>query len=288
MVGWMNARELGGDALTWMNRLPPEVRNRPATLIAMAECHAAQRNWGGMAAFLREPTWSADNHLRLGMLSLALRNDGKVTEATEEWSKALAVGGGHAETLTQLFRLAVGRGLRVEADETLWTLIHRYPLETWAYQALQNAYQARKDSVGMLRLAELMARQNPDNLLAKNNQAMLSLLLKTNLAQAHRLAEEVYSRAKANGSAVSTYAYSLHLQGKTLEALRLFESMDTATLAQPGVSAYYGLLLASSGDTARAERFLARIRPATLLPEEEVLFASRVPAVANPPSPNRP
>src|SRR5262249_8562084 len=89
----------------------------------------------------------------------------------------------------------------------------------------------------------------------------------------HELAREVYEKRKDNPSYASTYAYSLHLQKKTFEALKIMDQLKPEQLEQPAMAGYYGLMLAASGDKAKAKKYVelganARV----LLPEERELF----------------
>jgi hypothetical protein len=71
----------------------------------------------------------------------------------------------------------------------------------------------------------------------------------------------------------STYAFSLHLQKKDSEALRIMRQLNPADLGQPAVAGYYGLLLEASGSNALAQSYLDGSANAILLPEERTLFA---------------
>ena len=50
----------------------------------------------------------------------------------------------------------------------------------------------------------------------------------------------------------TTYAYSLHVRGKTKEAIATLETLKPETLEDPPVALYYGVILASGGQTNRA------------------------------------
>jgi Flp pilus assembly protein TadD len=104
----------------------------------------------------------------------------------------------------------------------------------------------------------------------------VELLLKTNLDQAHRLALETYSRSSTNASPdatiAATYAYSLHLQGRTSEGLAVLKKLPPDTLDRSPIALYYGLLLAASGNTNEAAKFLDIAGSAKLLPEEKTLL----------------
>ena len=73
---------------------------------------------------------------------------------------------------------------------------------------------------------------------------------------------------------VSTYAYSLHLQGRTEQGLAALERLKPGALEQQPVSLYYGLLLTAAGQKEKAARYLETAEKCRLLPEEAALLAA--------------
>jgi Flp pilus assembly protein TadD len=138
---------------------------------------------------------------------------------------------------------------------------------------LERLYFAGGDT---LKLSELYSRSlsfSPEDTGLKNNLAATSLLLKTNLTLAYRLAKEGYAQKPDDPLVASTYAYSLHLQGRTREGATAMEMLKSELLEQPSVSLYYGVLLSALGDTNRAAHFLMIAKnKGQLLPEEKYLL----------------
>ena len=89
--------------------------------------------------------------------------------------------------------------------------------------------------------------------------------------QAYRLAREVYEQEPKNVDYASTYAFSLCLQGDVKKALQVLAGFSEAELEQPQIAAYYGVMLANSGDFSRAAKFLDLGEKADLLLEERKL-----------------
>ena len=71
----------------------------------------------------------------------------------------------------------------------------------------------------------------------------------------------------------STYAYSLHLQGRTQEGLKLLEKLPGDKLRLPGVATYYGVMLTAAGQPAKAKTYLEIAGRSNLLQEEKTLVA---------------
>ncbi|HTL72056.1 MAG TPA: hypothetical protein VL863_02040, partial [bacterium] len=126
------------------------------------------------------------------------------------------------------------------------------------------------------KLYELYAAQFarlPQNLALKNNLAATALLLHTNLTQACQWAAEIYRQRPAEPVIVSTYAFALHEQGHDAEGMAALQKLSSAQLEQPSVALYYGVLLAATGDKAKARPFLALAeKGGQLLPEEKRLL----------------
>ena len=97
-----------------------------------------------------------------------------------------------------------------------------------------------------------MLEREATNAAVKNDLAMTSFLLKINLGQAHLLARQAFEQRPDHPSIASTYAYSLHLLGKTSQGLAVLEKFKPEQLESPGVAAYYGTLLAAAGQTDKA------------------------------------
>src|SRR5207245_10639857 len=115
-------------------------------------------------------------------------------------------------------------------------------------------------------------RTNPSDLVAKNNLAMLALLLNAQEFRPHHLAREVYQRAPTNANYASTYGFSLHVQNRSAEALKVFERLRPKQLEEPSVAGYYGMVLQATGNSQRAKKYLELAGKAPLLPEERKLL----------------
>ena len=91
------------------------------------------------------------------------------------------------------------------------------------------------------------AEAEPSNLSAKNNLAVLALLLNAVEHRPHVLAREVFESSPNNPFHASTYAYSLVMQKKSEEALEVLRRLPEEQLRRPEISGYYGLALRAAG-----------------------------------------
>jgi predicted Zn-dependent protease len=124
------------------------------------------------------------------------------------------------------------------------------------------------------KVSAAMASYDAKNFVAQNNLAATSLLLKLNLPKTHELAKEVYLQHPEEAIVTATYAYSLHLQGRTREGLAAIEKLKPDALEIPSVALYYAVLLAAVGETNKGSKYLEIAQGANLLPEEKALIAA--------------
>ena len=102
---------------------------------------------------------------------------------------------------------------------------------------------------------------------------MTALLLDAKELKPHDLAREVYEQAPTNSSFAATYAFSLYVQGKKTEALKVMQQLKPQDLESPSIAGYYGIILKATGGGAGAGIYLEKASKAALLPEERKLFA---------------
>ncbi len=156
-----------------------------------------------------------------------------------------------------------------ENTEVLKEIASEFPKEKWAVDQMVNKLYAAGNTRA---LGDLLAKTyagDPSDVRLKNNLANISLLRKADLDKAYRLAREAYDSSPENPFFISTYAYSLLLQNKPDEALKIVSSLKPEYLQIPSVAAYYGVVQAQSGHKDVAKAPLERAAAAKLLPEEK-------------------
>jgi predicted Zn-dependent protease len=173
------------------------------------------------------------------------------------------------DRLSRLAQVTAAWHWEPELTAVLAETTTRFPKEKWAAEALLTAYYRKGDTRAM---GELLARSfaaNPSDNRLKNNLANICLLRKSELDKAYRLANEAYHASTNNPFFASTYAYSLLLQNKNEEALKIMDGVKREFLQIPSVAAYYGVVHAQSGQKEAAKEPLLRAEAANLLPEEK-------------------
>jgi len=273
LATWEMAKTSSRDALAWLRSLPVNTQtNQPATLL-VAECYMASKDWRGLHAWLEKQHWAELEFLRHAFMSRALRGEELADTAKTEWEQALKSANGQKQSLVMLLRLAAQWKWVNEGEDLLWTIVSRYPQEKWATQALTQTLFAGGQTRSLMQLFKQELKSTPSDLTAKNNLAMIALLLDAKELKPHDLAREVYQQAPTNASFAATYAFSLYVQRKSAEALKVMQQLKPKDLENPSIAGYYGLILKAMGSGAKARVYLDWTSKATLLPEERKLFA---------------
>ncbi len=272
LTGWLVGNNMADEAARWLESLPDEARSQRPVALALAEVLTAQKDWAGLQLLLQETNWANLDFVRLALLARAAKEERQEIASQGNWRAAVKAAADSPKSLTALASMAQGWGWPHEQEDLLWMLLQRFPGERWVMKSLNQMYLTTGNTRGLLKLSSTQAAFDANDLAAKNNLAALSLLLNQQMSRAYELAREVYTRVPTNAVFVSTYAYSLHLQGRTEEGLKVFESLPASQLDMPSIAAYYGALLAADGENDKAKKYLDLAAKGPLLPEEKTLI----------------
>ena len=258
--------------LAWLQSLPTETRtNQPACLL-IAQCQLGLGDWTALQSSLQQQNWNELEFMRHAFLARALREQGLTETSAAEWGVALKSASDSKGTTIALFRLAAQWRWNTEAEQILWTVVEKYPEQKWATATLSEHLMRGQRTRSLMELFDIMFKRNPDDLDTKNDLAMTAMLLGEQELDPYDLAREVYEKDPSNSSFASTYAFSLYLQQKYPDALKVMQQLSSKDLQDPSVDGYYGLILKANGNNAQAKLYLDRSSRGLLLPEEQALF----------------
>jgi tetratricopeptide (TPR) repeat protein len=280
VAAWMRANHLPAESLTWLTGLPDGARAQSPVRLALADGYLQSSDWPKLRDFASQDNWDEMEFLRRALVSRAWSQLGVRQVAESNWGSAVTEAGSRFGALTTLLGLAEQWKLPREQADLLQRMVAQFPRERWAQQALKQAqhsleqlYLAAGNTAALNQLYVKLFSIFPQDAEIKNNLAATCLLLKTNLPQACQWAAEVYAGTTNDRVVASTYAFALHLQGRTKEGLAILRQLDGRLLQQPDVALYYGVLLAATGATNEAAPFLQIARSNDrLLPEEKQLL----------------
>ena len=128
--------------------------------------------------WLQPQHWAEAEFLRHAFLSHSLYGQSLGDTAKTEWEQALKSASGQKQSLAVLHRMAAEWKRPNDVEDLLWTIVERYPHETWASHVLaQNLFQGGQTQ-SLLRLFNDELKSSPPRISPpKNNVAMLALLL---------------------------------------------------------------------------------------------------------------
>ena len=272
LATWQLVKTGPADALAWLETLPLNLRtNQPVALLS-AECRTQLKDWRALQTTLEHQNWAELDFVRHAFLARAARGLDLASSSKTEWELAAKAANNRKQSVLMLLQMAIQWQWQSEGEELLRTIFNRYPEEKWAFPALSQALYTAGRTRSLMALYGQLAKAHPSDLSARNNLAMTALLLDAQELKPHDLAREVYQKAPTNSSYASTYAFSLHLQKKNAEALKVFQQLPAKDLENPSVAGYYGLVLKATGNPGKAKVYLEWASKAPMLPEEKKLF----------------
>jgi len=278
---WMISHGLVDGALSWLTACPAKLRAEQPFPLALVDCYLAKKDWGGLDASLQEQKWGDLEFLRFAFLSRATGELNQKLAADAHWRSAVRLAGDRLGPLTALLSLASNWSRGSAREDLLWLIAQRFPKERWALRELERFYLVAGNTCGLNKVYSSMASWTPKNFAVQNNLAATSLLLKLNLPQAHALAKEVFDEHSDQAIVTSTYAFSLHLQGRTKDGLAALGKLKPEALETPSVALYYGVLLCATGETNKGAKYLDIAQKADLLPEEKTLASDALKRVGS-------
>lgn len=269
---WMFDKGRTNDALAWIHTLPPDVRTNAPVAVIAAEGEAALGHWAELESMTRSQSWKEMDYLRHAYHAWALRIMGNSPAAVVEWHNALKSSERKLPALNDLAGKTAAWGWEAEMDETLWAIVDNFPMEKGAFLLLYNRLFESGNTPALRNLLLKISQAVPSNVELQNNLATVSMLLDPRESKAHDVARNAYAKDPKNPFVLSTYAYSLYLQHKPDEALKLFDTLPAQQLTNAAVATYYGIILAGSGHGPKARPYLDLADKAKLLPEERNLL----------------
>jgi hypothetical protein len=272
LATWEMGKISPGDALAWMRSLPIGTQTNQPTTLLIAECYAASKDWRGLQTWLEKQHWPDLEFVRHAFLSRALRGQELADSARTEWEEALHSADNQKQSLAMLLPLAAQWNWGSEQEDLLWAIASRYPQEKWAAQALSKALFAGGQTRLLMKLSKQEWERTPSDVVAKNNLAMVALLLDAKELKPLDLARGAYEQAPTNPSFATTYAFALFTERRNAEALKVIQGIAPQDLQSPNRAGYYGLILKATGNYEKAKVYLDLASKAALLPEERALF----------------
>jgi predicted Zn-dependent protease len=272
LISWMDRNGMSAHAVEWSNSFPPQAASAPMVAKALAFCHLHMRDWKALNALVKNGDWKSLEYWRFALQALALSELGQRDLVRIPRDQAITLAAGDANATRQLLTAFGDWGWESAIEDLLWVVVNSGRDRSANLQVLYRRYLSERNTEGLYRVAMQILQMEPKNAAAKNNVAMLSLLLRNDIQTAYKLADELYQSDPKNPAFASTYAYSLQMQSRSEKALVIMNTLPQEILRDPSIAAYYAIILLANGATSEAAPFLELAKSAPLLPEERVLL----------------
>ena len=252
-------------AVGWLEGIPKSVRDKPLIGVLMADCYSALNRWADLESLVRWTSWRELEPLRLAFLARAQAGQGHVQKSETTWQLALAAAERQPAQLLPF--LAMARADKRDVREVLWLIAEKDPRQAWARKELYETYLKEKNSDQMLRMMELVLKENPEDQTARYNVAGLLMVTGREIERAGRLARELYEADSENPGNAALHAYGMKLRGEPEKAAKILDSREDLDQLGNDGSAYYALILSACGRGDEARRFAEAVDRQQLLPE---------------------
>jgi predicted Zn-dependent protease len=272
LVSWQMFKNQPKDALVWLHSLPSNMTTNQSVAMSGAECYAVTGDWRGLQSQVEGQNWGDMDFVRHAFHALALRKQDLAEGSRTQWALAMNAAQSQKLKLNTLLRLALQWNWAGESEQALTAIVKLSPGDNGAFQALVHALFVGGHTRELMQLYHDKAAHEPSNLAAKNNLAWTALLLSAQEMRPDLLARDNYQEAPTNSSFASTYAFSLLMQKKNAEALRVLQSLDPRDLENPSIASCYGLALIANGDQTKGKKYLELGYQSPMLPEQRDLM----------------
>ena len=288
-VQWLLVQNHAGDADHWLAGLSKELRGSAAVSSIQCDVVGQLKDWDRLAGLLEAGGWGPVPvaSVRLAMAARWTSDQGNLVLRSDIWDSALLAAGPQLGALTVLQRLTRLWGWDKEQETTLWAIARAYPDQTWAHQALFNAYRGKKNTTGM---RDVMGALRQSNMMVpryQNDWALLSMLLdpqlQWNLPKETML--KLYIQDHSNATYATGYAFALAQADKKTEAKAVIDAMSVGDRGYPPRAPYLAYVYGVIRDREGLERMRGLMQGVDFLPEEKLLLSRAQDAVDRPPDP---
>ena len=276
LMDWMNENGMASEVIKWMEKLPSDMTDRPPPAIAIAAAFAELKNWSRLRRWTRSESWgNDDDYLRLayqGFAAHQARQSSGDAEFDTLWREALHSASDQPDHELKLARLASKWNLAIESEE-LWSRLSRNSqTRREALDALSKLYRAGNNLNKLYDVLQRLHENSPNDIDISANLARLGLNIDQNTQQAQDLAKQAYDRAPNDVNCAITYAFSLYVQGRTLEGLDVIRKLPPETMRESHNAVYAAVLLLDVNQTDAAKEYIQAAKRGPLNAEEKRLL----------------
>ncbi|WP_438483046.1 tetratricopeptide repeat protein [Oleiharenicola lentus] len=279
LSAWLRAMNQPAEAARWLQTLPPEIQSMAAVKVARADAFIALRDWEAARALLADGAYGriSPDAVQLAFAARVFRDNDRDALQRSAWDEAIRLAGLDLPGLRVLHRLALEWGWGPELNSVLFAIATKHPSQTWAYQALVERHYRARDTSALKAVYNRWREAEPGSTFVESNALFLELLtapVKVSSKTKERAAE-LYASDDKNAFFATIHAFSLWQSERAGAALAVMEKLPLTERRAP-TRVLYMALFQSGIRRQEAQRYLALVQVANLLPEEATLYRSLV------------
>ncbi len=273
---WLLVQNRAAEADSWRSELPIALQSSRSVHALEGEIAAQLGDWDRLTALLLSGAWGAapKETIRLAIAAHTVDSPSKPALRRETWDLALSSASGNLLTLRLLQHLAAIWRWQEESERTLWAIANGFPDQTWAHQALFNAYREKKDTAAMRDVVAKLRESDGSVSRYHHDWALLTLL--TNPTSSWNPAKDTMMRLHQSDPTNATYAlgyaYALAQAGRAAEAVAIVDQMKEAERDYPPRQPYLAFIYGSAKQGSPMEHAVSLGAGVNYLPEENYLF----------------
>ena len=127
LAAWLNQSGFASNALAWLQEMPRQVSSQGLIPLAQADSYVALGKWKELETYLEAEHWVGQDHIRIAMLALAIRNEAGKQGSALAWDRAIRLASDAPTALNMLAQLALNWGWVPEAEQVLWHAASKFP-----------------------------------------------------------------------------------------------------------------------------------------------------------------
>lgn len=293
LMEWLNKNGLAADVLKWAEKLPTELTKNPPPAIAIAEAFIDGKNWSRLKRWTHGGVWGDSEYLRLAYQAYGSKQSRQAdAEYSSLWHSAELAAADRPDRELHLARLAAKWNFSTEAEQLWLRVSQNAPARREALEALFQIYRSKNDLPNLYRTSLRLHESSPNEPGVAADYARLALLLDQNAEEGHRVAREAYERTPAEVNAAITYAFSLHVLGRSAEGIEIVKKLPVEGLRDPHAAVYAAVLLLRENQSAAAREYIHFAEAGPIFPEEKKLLNEAIaratastPSASSSPSP---
>src|ERR1700693_1971164 len=272
LMDWMNENGMASEVIKWMEKLPADTTDHPPPAIAVAASFAQLKNWSRLRRWTRSESWGNDDYLRLayqGFAAHQARQSSADAEFDPLWREALHAASDRPDHELRLARLASKWNLAIESEK-LWSRLSRNPpARREALDALYKLYRASNNLRKLYDVLQRLHDSSPSDIWISTNLARLGLNIDENTKQAQDLAKQAYDHSPEDVDCAVTYAFSLYVQGRTMEGLDVIRKLPPEAMRESHNAVYAAILLLDVNQADAAKEYIQIAKRGPLYVEEK-------------------